>query len=76
MKCHYTYEGKEKFWIPGCHQGFYSDGYCACRVHEKELQKQWKENDPEFKARNENKLLWKENARLMRIIDKILTHKK
>lgn len=72
MKCHYAYEGEEKFWIPGCYSGMYSDGYCQCRVYEKELQKQWRENEPEFKARKENKELWKENARLHRLIEKLL----
>ena len=71
MKCHYAREGVEKFWIPGCYAGIYSEPYCSCREYEKERQKQWKEDDPEFKARKENKELWKENARLHRIIERL-----
>ena len=71
MKCHYAREGAEKFWIPGCYAGIYSEPYCSCREHQKELLKKQKENDPEFIARTENKELWKENARLQRIIDKL-----
>ena len=76
MKCHWAREEDgTKFWIPGCPQGFYTEGKCACRIWEKERQKQWEkealENNPEYKARIENKELWKENARLQRIIEKL-----
>lgn len=72
MKCHFIYADGMKVWIPGCYSGIYSEGYCSCRIYEKERQKKWKEDDPEFKARIENKELWKENARLNRIIDKLI----
>lgn len=71
MKCHYAYEDNEKFWIPGCHQGFYSEPRCVCKEYQKELLKRQKEDDPEFKARKENVELWKENARLHRIIERL-----
>lgn len=71
MKCHYAHEDGEKFWIPGCYQGIYSEPRCFCREWQKEQEKQYKENDPEFKARIENKELWKENARLTRIIERL-----
>lgn len=71
MKCHYAYENGEKFWIPGCYEGIYSEPFCYCKKIQKEQAKLRKENDPEFKARKENIELWKENARLHRIINKL-----
>jgi len=74
MRCHWAHEGGKRFWIPGCMWAVNNpehDGQCYCRIDEKKLQQKWKENDPEFKARIENKALWKENARLNRIIQKL-----
>jgi hypothetical protein len=76
VKCHFIHDDEAgKVWIPGCYSGLYTEGICSCRIWQKEQAKQWKENDPEYKARIENKELLKENARLHRIIEK-LTNKK
>jgi hypothetical protein len=76
MRCYWTYDKGEKFWIPGCHLAFYSkDGLCHCRVHEKEQAKKRKALEPESILKQENKQLWKENAALHRIIDKLIKKK-
>lgn len=76
MKCHFTYVEGMKVWIPGCYSGIYTEGFCACRINEKERLKRVRENDPEYKARIENIKLWDENAKLHRVIDALIKRTK
>jgi hypothetical protein len=68
-----------KFWLPGDYCCIYTEGICNCRIVAIERRKKEKklqiENDPEYKARKQNEELWKENARLIRIIEKLTNRK-
>lgn len=77
MKCHYTYdENGNKILVPGC-IGTAARGieYCTCQNVESfaEFEKQ-RYNDTMKALLNDNKELERENARLNRLIRKLLKY--
>lgn len=77
MKCHYTYDEEgNKILIPGC-TGTANKGieHCTCRPEKIIKFEREQYNEAIRELQTEKKELERENARLNRIIKKLLKHK-